>query len=245
MTAVVRSKTPAWRRIAVAQHILKQGRAEQIGFAVQPRMGGDSRIEMMGGEFCGNAVRAYGFLTAMERFDGGVHSLLIEISGTGKPVPVTADLDRGQAFAQMPLPMGLTEVSVGSMRYPVVLCDGICHLLAINKAPDPIFVPEAVKAMEPLRQEAMGALFVTEKSLIPAVYVKNTDTLVWESSCGSGSAAWGWYLARRKADSGEKIFRFSEPGGEIITTVTVENGQVTRIMMGGDVTVLPEVEPDD
>ena len=38
-----------------------------------------------------------------------------------------------------------------------------------------------------LEQEAWGVMFLSGQQLTPAVYVKSTDSLVWESSCGSGS----------------------------------------------------------
>ena len=64
ITAVVLSSVLPELRPALSRAIMAQGRAEQVGFAATPRLGGDCRIEMMGGEFCGNAVRSYGYLRA-------------------------------------------------------------------------------------------------------------------------------------------------------------------------------------
>ena len=45
-------------RPAAARELLRRHGAEQAGFLVPPRLGGDCRLEMMGGEFCGNAAMA-------------------------------------------------------------------------------------------------------------------------------------------------------------------------------------------
>ena len=66
ITAVVLNPVMPEQRAPLAQKILREGRAEQVGFAVPPKLGGECRLEMMGGEFCGNAVRSYGYLWAME-----------------------------------------------------------------------------------------------------------------------------------------------------------------------------------
>jgi len=38
---------------------------EQVGFVKEPKLGGELRLEMMGGEFCGNATRSFGLYLAM------------------------------------------------------------------------------------------------------------------------------------------------------------------------------------
>ena len=62
-TAIVRTPVPAALRAQAAAAILerKELRAEQAGFETAPVQGGAGRLEMMGGEFCGNAARSYGY----------------------------------------------------------------------------------------------------------------------------------------------------------------------------------------
>lgn len=239
LTAVVRTPVPADARLPLAKKVLAQGRAEQVAFETRPRQGGRSRIEMMGGEFCGNAVRSFGYLTAMEQYAAGVHTLLVEITGAEEPVTVTADLDRGLAFAEMPLPTGLSEVLVAGIAYPLVLCPGIVHLLVRDRDPDPAFVRQALAALAPTAPEAAGVLFLRGQAMTPAVYVRETDSLVWESSCGSGSVAWSWYLAREQGLDGERAYTLSQPGGRITAYVRAGNGQVCSCRIGGPVGVLP------
>ena len=55
MTAIVRGEFDAEKRVELAKSIMQQEKAEQVGFETAPVNGGDCRLEMMGGEFCGNA----------------------------------------------------------------------------------------------------------------------------------------------------------------------------------------------
>ena len=70
VTAIVCSDVPAAERARVAAQILRLPELgiEQVAFLTEPRSGGEIRLEMMGGEFCGNARkrrnRALGFLAA-------------------------------------------------------------------------------------------------------------------------------------------------------------------------------------
>lgn len=233
ITAVVLSPVPPELRPALSRAIMAEGRAEQVGFAAPPRLGGDCRIEMMGGEFCGNAVRSYGYLRR-----NGMAALSVEISGVTAPVPVTIDPANQSAFADMPLPLGVDWISVREKQYPLIQCQGISHLLALEQAPDPAFLETARPMLNRLEQEAWGIMFLSGQQLTPAVYVKSTDSLVWESSCGSGSVAAAWYLAG--TNPARSRFQFREPGGEISVEVRRKNEMITGCAMGGPVSMGPE-----
>ena len=230
ITAVVLEPVEPNLRPALARAIMAQGRAEQVGFQAEPRMGGECRLEMMGGEFCGNAVRSYGLLYAQA--NGLARRVSVEISGAAEPVTVAADPAAGTAYADMPLPRELRWLEVLGNRYPLVMCQGICHLLALEQAPDPAFLEAARPELCALKQEAWGVMFLEGRRLTPAVYVSSTDSLVWESSCGSGSVACGWYLAQA---NGEREFLFQEPGGEIQVKVQGQEKAITGCTMGGPV----------
>ena len=68
----------------------------------------------------------------------------------------------------------------------------------------------------------------------PLVWVRATGTTVFESSCGSGSAALGVWLARNVRDGGETT-ALAQPGGTIETRVLKREGAVQRISIGGKV----------
>ncbi len=233
ITAIVESPTEPEERVKIARHILALGKAEQVGFAVPPRLGGQGRLEMMGGEFCGNAARSFGLLLARERYGSGTHGVSLEISGAEEPLTVTVDLDRQTAAAQMPLPLGLETVTLEGRSLPRVDFPGISHIL-VEGPPDGYLALRILEALRP--ENAMGVLFLQDGVMTPVVYVRPTDSLVWESSCGSGSTAWGWYLAQT-APNAEGSYLFRQPGGLIQVVVSRTGETVTGITMGGGVTI--------
>ena len=65
-TALVLSPVPPEGRGPLAARLmaLPELHAEQVGFVLPPSAGGLFRLEMMGGEFCGNAARSFGLYLA-------------------------------------------------------------------------------------------------------------------------------------------------------------------------------------
>ena len=105
-TAIVRTPVPQELRAETGAKILgiRELRAEQAGFETSPVGAGAGRLEMMGGEFCGNAARSYGYLLASERKPAG-GEILVEISGHTGFLHVQCDLAGGTAFSEMPMPL--------------------------------------------------------------------------------------------------------------------------------------------
>ena len=92
--------------------------------------------------------------------------------------------------------------------------------------------------------DAFGLQFLKGDTLIPVVYVGASESLVYESSCGSGSLAAAWYLEKKAHGSQRQTaqwetgspgtYRFREPGGEIIVHLYPdENGEMHGTMGGG------------
>lgn len=243
VTAIVEGFVPMAERISLSKKILEKKCAEQVGFETSPALGGLYRLEMMGGEFCGNAARSFGYLKALESYKSGEHTILVEISGAEMPVVVRVDLDKRTAFAQMPVPTRLECVSVRGTSYPVVMCHGICHLIALGVQPEDDFVTEALSAMKKLRQDAYGVMFLDagKGRLTPVVYVPTTDSLMWESSCGSGSVACGWYLSQATLvveERSEASYSFMQPGGTILVDITLKDGKAVACSMGGEIGIV-------
>jgi diaminopimelate epimerase len=75
-----------------------------------------------------------------------------------------------------------------------------------------------------------------KKFMRPAVYVYGTDTLVFETSCGSGSAALACLifetLIRRNAEASIPV---EQPGGVITVRITGEGKTVKSLTIGGRV----------
>ena len=99
-----------YRSVAAAIMQDPQWKVEQVGFITEPKVGGEARLQMMGGEFCGNAARSFGKYIAkkMRRQEA-----VIEISGNSAPMRIETDPARGSAKAQMPCPLKIDELSVG------------------------------------------------------------------------------------------------------------------------------------
>lgn len=243
ITAIVEGFVPMAERISLSKKILDKKCAEQVGFETAPALGGLYRLEMMGGEFCGNAARSFGYLKALEEFGTGEHTINVEISGAESPVEVSVNLVEHTAFAQMPVPVRLEQVVVNGSSYPVVMCHGICHLIALGKTAEEVFVVSALDAMKHFKQDAYGIMFLDARkgTLTPAVYVPTTDSLIWESSCGSGSVACGWYLAMAAGaveTSPAITYSFSQPGGTIRVELILREGRVVTCTMGGEISMI-------
>lgn len=226
-------------RIAVALMARCAEGFEQIGF-IDPKslMSGMPRMDMMGGEFCGNATRSFALLCAQLRGMEAGESI-VSVSGAEKPVRVRFDLRANEAYADVPLPVALERIVSGGRDIPVVRMEGIAHAIVRGEAPSQALAQQVLAAMPP--EDAQGVIFLEENRLTPAVYVRATGALVWESSCGSGSVAAAWLLARGLPDGGHG-YSFAEPGGTLNVSIQMENGQAVRAVMGGAVTLGEEKE---
>ena len=70
----------------------------------------------------------------------------------------------------------------------------------------------------------------------PLVFVKKSDTLVWETGCGSGSTAIGAWLASREG-SGIVRTDIQQPGGIIRAEAAAENGTVQYVRISGKIRI--------
>ena len=137
-------------------------------------------------------------------------------------------------FWDLPLPGALVTRMLGNLEIPIICMEGIEHAVVCGLPPTPQMAQAVLEVMPP--EEAQGVLFVQGARMTPMVYVRATDTRVWESSCGSGTVALGWYLARMAAD-GEHGYTFEEPGGQLSVRVRMQGGRAVRAVMGGKVTL--------
>ena len=74
-----------------------------------------------------------------------------------------------------------------------------------------------------LHADALGLLFLNASAdrLTPLVYVPGADTLFWETSCGSGSAAVGAWLAQQSGQPGQPVsVSLTQPGGTLHVTAS-------------------------
>lgn len=221
---------------------------EQVGFLERPTLSGAIvRLQMMGGEFCGNATMSVGAYLARKGglADGASVDYPLEVSGTEGIVPCHIER-RGTAFSgtvSMPLPEGFGSVGLqtdrGATRFDYVALPGITHvILPATAGASREEIERRIRGWsETIRAEAMGVLLYNEErqTLEPIVYVPATDTAVWERGCGSGSAAFGCWRAMGEG----KAFRQSirQPGGEITVSAEMEDGKISGLTITGAVKV--------
>ena len=142
---------------------------------------------------------------------------------------------------------GSADVISAMISLPVVEMEGISHIII---EPDSGFLgikedPELAEAL--LRQwcgvlgaDCLGMMFLGEgaalRPLTPLVYVPGADTMFWENSCASGSAAAGMYLAEK---SGSPVdVTFDEPAGRLRVESDPAAG---RTVLHGSLTLLGSV----
>lgn len=223
--------------------------AEQVGFIVADREQASGwRMEMAGGEFCGNASRSFAAWLSLCPDGGAPRGLgaaerdqVISVSGAAQPL--TAHLVGMEednccyAMVDMPLPRRiLTGRDPWFGEYSLVIFDGISHLVVWDHKPqkeDVAKMRELLEVSGPM-PDAFGILYYEADGqfMSPLVYVEETGTLVWERSCGSGSSALACALAHRAGHSLDGVV-VRQPGGELKVDVTWSGDQVERLQLGG------------
>jgi len=236
VTAIVCSDVPAAERARVAAQILRLPELgiEQVAFLTEPRSGGEIRLEMMGGEFCGNALRCAGFYQALRNGEQGKSCVLAEISGADGVQPVMADTAEGTASTVMPLPLSVQPAGWADVQAARVTFAGITHFVIDCAQPDETLVQRAIAAAP--EASAVGAIFLDRAhgSIKPVVFVRETASCVAENSCASGSVATAVVLTADFADGITEI-GIGQPGGTLEVGVQRTDGAVTGLSIGGAV----------
>lgn len=219
--------------------------AEQVGYVTR-QDGQPLRVDMMGGEFCGNASRsAAAWALACDGRSQGVYDVSCSGCGTVLPAKV-ADKGDGlyEAFIEMPYPDDVSGILVDAGGFPArffrVDLPGITHFVHFLPSLDGIdkeaywhILQEYVDG-EDLPAYGLVLCDTKKQEMIPAVYVRDTDTLYWENSCGSGSAAVAAALACTTHRN--VACHMKQPGGTLAIAAKVgEEGELQQIFIGGPV----------
>ncbi len=201
--------------------------AEQAGFLLKPLRGAAGRMEMMGGEFCGNASRSFGLLLGRRNGMKAGERIPVEVSGSKDILEVL--LEEDGSWVSMPLPQAITELSLpeecgrdsgisssdgsGLLRFPAVVLEGITHVILEDVEPSETLAHAVLDKMaKETDVDAAGAIFIKDGEMTPVVWVRATDSFIWESSCGSGTLASTVWLGRDVAD-GDFRLELKQPGG--------------------------------
>jgi diaminopimelate epimerase len=165
---------------------------------------------------------------------------MISTSGIAEPVPVHIDTEAHTAEIVISGPVSpQTDVLWEGRHFPVYEFEGITHIIAADVPANEQLVRSLIRRYTKICG-ALGVMFYNSQNnfMRPAVWVRETDTLVFESSCGSGSAAVGVWAARDESDI-ELDIDLAQPGGTITVKVVKQAGNVTRLCIGGTVELTP------
>ena len=201
------------KRAGIAAQLMEipEFKAEQVGFFCPPGEGADGHMEMMGGEFCGNATRAFGLLTAKNMGLTGPAHVRIET----------------------------TRETVAGHTGTLVNLGGIAHFVVEDVAPDRAFFDQAEPMLAAIPGlDAYGVIFLepAKGTMTPLVKVPATNTLVWEGSCGSGTLA-SAIAQSQNADDGLFVRDYIQPAGVVQASVASQGGKVTAAYIGGPVSL--------
>jgi diaminopimelate epimerase len=186
----------------------KNPEVEQVGFLEEKN--GLPFLQMAGGEFCGNATRAFACFLKEQTFEKNNYEFYV--SGfDNKVVASVFEISEKEFFCKVFLP-GLVKlakvkkIKLFAKNVVVVDLGGIIHIL-VNEEQFPFSQNNYVKNMKTIKNklkidcDAVGVIWIRkeekEKIFIkPVVWVKAIDTCYYETSCGSASIAVGMALSQ-------------------------------------------------
>lgn len=194
---------------------------EQCCFVTKPRSPeAVARVEMFGGEFCGNATRSViCLITGGEDYSGK-----IEVSGVDRPL----DFESKDRIITLEMPLSQTKNTELAKKIDegvLVTLDGITHVVVTDEQLQDVSTPKD-KILQLVSentygladQPAAGVTYYnkTTNKADFAVWVKEVDTIFDETACGSGTSSIGIALANEQKD--DIIVAVIQPSGESITT---------------------------
>ena len=239
ITALVETAVDIADQPEAASHIMElEPDVEQVGFISyeeDPAAGGAPvSLRMAGGEFCGNATMCAAALFAIR---SGLQGGAVPVKVWGISAPFEVMLERQAALnysaaVSIPPALDMDELRLAdgmlpgsdSLSLPIVRMEGISHVIIepdsgfFGLKDDPALAETLLRGWcGVLGAECLGMMFLGEgtaiRPMIPLVYVPGADTMFWENSCASGSAAAGMYLA---AKAGAPVdVTFDEPAGRM------------------------------
>ena len=171
----------------------------------------------------------------IENGPGSMSELRLSVSGAKEPVTVRLSPEGSEGAPEgwtwqtaicMPAAVSILEKPFrfenleGTL--PVVELDGISHIMIEPESAFAGLFKSRAAAEAAVREwcgalgaDGLGLMFLRTDPdgcfLTPLVYIPGCDTVFWENSCASGSAAAGMYLASKAGETVQASF--IEPGG--------------------------------
>lgn len=262
MTIFVLDQIPRDMQMHVAKKLMNYSNiyAEQVGFIERPSLHKNLdnnclRLQMMGGEFCGNAARSLAALLVHNQYPNVTEaedSYLVQLEVSGIDSLINCEVYKTEkdnlylSKVNMPLPIGVNEVllEIDDTVFSAMKVDfsGITHFIVDSeKIKDRDLLFKAVKnEMNKKDYDAFGIMYYdfNKEYLEPLVYVKGTDSLFWERSCASGTSALGVALTYMKKNGINKKVR--QPGGELEVRTEWNGSSVESLYLNGFVEIVAQ-----
>jgi len=234
--------------------------AEQVGYIEESQNPkAIAHLQMMGGEFCGNATRSLAFMLVARKspniiIKNDIAKFYLTVSGVQESLEVEVVCDSNEnpisAKVQMPIYNNIDSVC-RKENVDLVSLEGISHIIVDNdKTP---FNKERYKddfielrdSLDLKDKEAVGVMWKTiEKdnsiSMEPVVWVKETDSYYYETSCGSGTVALALAIAK-ESNNPYQEFKIYQPSGKyIIAIVERDDKEFLNAYIKGAVDIIAE-----
>ena len=233
---------------------------EQVG-VVSYLEDGTPRLDMMGGEFCGNATRSVLALLLFEdskslKSIGENHwECHLSVSGVNEKV-------KGECFKEgskintkvyLSTKNHVEEKLLDGYKVFVAYLSGITHVILnephfkFRKDNYVEFSKHVRDSLELQNESAVGLIFVQKNDngvfIDPVVWVRDTDSTYYETACGSGTAAFGIVSAlNNKRDFKERIYQPSKKSIELEVRLSSDALYVESVSIGGIVDVIAKGE---
>ena len=210
---------------------------EQVGFVSLDRC----KLVMAGGEFCGNATRS----AAYYYLKGNSGEIDIKVSGD---IIIKAGVNKeGKAWSQIPLyegrdyikqlDKGIFEIKISGIKYMILEKDLSKQYLS-DKKNIKSNAMNLLKEYNLRESEAMGVIFLEDVNnnikIHPVVWVRNVNTIFYETSCGSGTTA----VAMLKAIQNNRSQNIDiiQPSNQIITAkIEINRGKIENAYILGNI----------
>lgn len=208
--------------------ILKKHKCvEQVGFISNNNL----KLQMAGGEFCGNATRCAVKYYLDNNFQ---RECLIKVSGIKEKLLAGID-NENKVWVDVPI-KSVYKSNLAGIN--IVEIEGITHIVLNeeqskkylnNKEKLKDYAKEMISKIK-INDKAIGVLFTEIKDkfikLYPIIWVKDIDTFFYETACGSGTVAVG-------ACSTENEIAVLQPSGYEITTKKLLKNEKEYIRITG------------
>lgn len=232
-----------YKKVSTAVMSYDSLNAEQVGFIVKPtHQLSNIRIEMAGGEFCGNALlsaAAYGTYKGI----CPIGSFYMDSSGVESSLRCetkSISQNRYVVTGEMPDPVAIEKFSIsgsfGSLEGSLVDLNGISHFVADGELELHLYDELLSELIDVTSSEAIGIIpyrqYASDKFEIkPFVYVRDSGSKVFERACGSGSYSLGAHLSLNHRDRDIEVY---QPGGVIHVGVGSRNFISTEVVISSE-----------